>query len=312
MPTADELKMFQNYPLDLKIAKSILRIRQFYNAMGGAVYISFSGGKDSTVLLHLVRSIYPNVQAVFADTGLEFPEIKQFVKTFDNVEIVRPKMNFRDVISEYGYPVISKAVAQNVKEYKSNPTGENASKLLGTYKNKDGQKSMYCCDKYKFLIEAPFLVSDLCCAKMKKEPLKQYETQSGNRALIGTMAEESIQRQSSWEKYGCNILDGKRPHSNPLSFWLEADIWEYIRINNLDYAEPYKMGYDRTGCVFCMFGAHLEKYPNRFQRLQRTHPKLYDYCMRDWELGGLGLQKVLEYIGVPWEDNQTNLFGGMK
>lgn len=68
------------------------------------MYVSFSGGKDSTVLLDLVRSEYPNVKAVFVDTGLEYPEIRSFVKTFDNVEILKPKKNFKQVIQEYGYP----------------------------------------------------------------------------------------------------------------------------------------------------------------------------------------------------------------
>ena len=60
-------------------------------------------------------------------------------------------------------------------------------------------------------------------------------------------------------------------------------------------------GEKRTGCVFCAFGAHLEKAPNRFQRLKITHPKLWDYCMRPWEEHGLGMRQVLEYIGIPVE-----------
>lgn len=82
------------------------------------MYISFSGGKDSTVLLDLVRSEYPNVKAVFVDTGLEYPEIRSFVKTFDNVEILKPKKNFKQVIQEYGYPFFSKENAQKIYEIK--------------------------------------------------------------------------------------------------------------------------------------------------------------------------------------------------
>ena len=96
MPTKKELIMLQALPLEIKIMKSLQRIREWVQYFGvDGVYVSFSGGKDSTVLLHLVRSIYPNIKAVFVDTGLEFPEIKEFVKSFDNVEILRPKMNFR-------------------------------------------------------------------------------------------------------------------------------------------------------------------------------------------------------------------------
>ncbi len=64
---------------------------------------------------------------------------------------------------------------------------------------------------------------------------------------------------------------------------------------------------ERTGCMFCAFGAHLEKYPNRFQKMQRTHPKQWEYCMRPCEDGGLGMARVLDFIGVPWEDRQETI-----
>ena len=110
-----ELKQKQSLPLPLKISLTKARIRQWINEYGeDGVYVSFSGGKDSTVLLDLVRQDYPNVKAVFFDTGLEYPEIREFVKTYDNVDCIRPKMNFREVITKYGYPMISKEVSECV------------------------------------------------------------------------------------------------------------------------------------------------------------------------------------------------------
>jgi len=82
-------------PLEAKIIKTELRIREFYDHFNGEVYVSFSGGKDSTVLLDIARSLYPDIPAVFFDTGLEYPELKEFVKTIDNVEIRRPNRSFR-------------------------------------------------------------------------------------------------------------------------------------------------------------------------------------------------------------------------
>ena len=65
-----ELKQKQSLPLEAKIAMTLRRIREWYEYWDGNVYVSFSGGKDSTVLLHLVRQHYPGVPAVFSDTGL--------------------------------------------------------------------------------------------------------------------------------------------------------------------------------------------------------------------------------------------------
>ena len=113
--TIEELQQWQALPLNVKVLMTKDRIRQWVNEYGeDGVYVSFSGGKDSTVLLDLVRQSYPNVPAVFIDTGLEYPEIREFVKTFDNVEWIKPKYNFRKVIEKYGYPFISKEVSECV------------------------------------------------------------------------------------------------------------------------------------------------------------------------------------------------------
>lgn len=112
--TNDQLKQLQTLPLNIKIRKTELRIREWYEHWEGDVYVSFSGGKDSTVLLDIVRRLYPDVPAVFSDTGLEYPEIKEFVKTFSNVIIVRPKHSFKEILTKYGYPIISKEVANTV------------------------------------------------------------------------------------------------------------------------------------------------------------------------------------------------------
>lgn len=115
MPNRNELIFLQNLPLEVKILKSQQRIREWVTHFGAnGVYISFSGGKDSTVLLHLVRELYPDIEAVFVNTGLEYPEIQQFVKTFDNVKILYPEMSFKNVISNYGYPLLSKSIAHKI------------------------------------------------------------------------------------------------------------------------------------------------------------------------------------------------------
>ena len=111
---AARLKELQALPLERKIQITQTRIIEWYQHYNGQVCVSFSGGKDSTVLLHIARQIYPNIPAVFSNTGLEYPEIQRFVKSFDNVDIVTPSMRFDDVITTYGYPLIGKEVAEAI------------------------------------------------------------------------------------------------------------------------------------------------------------------------------------------------------
>lgn len=283
-----------------------LRIRWWLNEFDG--YVSFSGGKDSTVLLHIARQVSNDIPAVFVDTGLEFPEVREFALSQANVIRLRPEINFRKVIETYGYPIISKNVSRAVHDVKK--LGNNCWSARAF----DGRETgLYNYQKYKYLIDAPFLVSDQCCNIMKKKPLKKYEKQTGRKPLIGTMAADSQSRKMAWLKTGCNAYESKNPKSQPMSFWTEQDVLQYIKENNLPYASVYgdiiedekgklkTTGCDRTGCVFCAFGCHLEKEPNRFQRLKQTHPNLWEYCMKDWENGGLGMKNVLDYINVKTE-----------
>lgn len=389
--SAYELKQMQSLPLEAKITMTKQRIKHWYESWSryeivnektgksrfvtmdtrdpfaeptltknewirsvipGQVYVTFSGGKDSTVLKHIVDSMYYDVPALFVNTGLEYPEIQHFVREVKNgkydcfnhdIEIMRPEMQFKDVLTEYGYPVIGKEVAKNVYyARKSGKENVHYKKLFGLYEHK-GKKSQFCTDKYSFLYDAPFLVSDRCCDVMKKTPARKYGKETGRKPIIGTMASESRIRKSSWIKNGCNAFDNKKPSSQPLSFWTQQDILRYIKKYDVPYCTVYgdiivdesaddvldgqinifdELGYyetagklkttgcDRTGCIFCMFGSHLEKEPNRFQRLKETHPRQYDYCINGGEMvdgkwqpnkDGLGLGKVLDYIGVPYE-----------
>lgn len=111
---AERLKELQSLPLSRKIQITQTRIIEWYNHYNGQVCVSFSGGKDSTVLLHIARKLYPDIPAVFSNTGLEYPEIQRFVKSWDNVDIVTPSMRFDEVISTYGYPLIGKEVAEAI------------------------------------------------------------------------------------------------------------------------------------------------------------------------------------------------------
>ena len=316
--TAEELKQMQGLPLEAKIIKTKQRIREWYDHYDGNVYISFSGGKDSTVLLDLVRQEYPNVPAVYVDTGLEFPEVKAFIRTFDNVTILRPKKSFRQVVEECGYPIPSKEIAGKIEYYLKSKNRGHGGEWCQKYIERrayqpDGKLSRYCLSvRWQRLLTAPFKVSAHCCDIMKKEPAHRYAKETHSYPYIGMLAEESLIRKQAWQRNGCNAFEGKNPSSNPMSFWTEQDVLRYIKERNLPIASVYgeivedaetgklrTTGAERTGCVFCMFGVHLDRSPNRFERLKKTHPQLWEYCMKPWDQGGLGLKAVCDYCDIP-------------
>ena len=378
--TADDLRQMQALPLEAKIIMTKQRIKAWYDAwvrfeifdektektrfvtfdtreqreptmneteyvvsaIPGWVYVAFSGGKDSTVLKHIVDSMYDDVPALFVNTGLEYPEIQRFAMSQKNVVTVRPQMRFDEVVKKYGYPVASKELSKKIYYAKR---GSNWAKKYadGTAQRGDGQKSRFCIsNRFLPLLEAPFEVSSYCCDVMKKKPSKQYGKQTGRKPFVGTLAEESNLRTRAWLWHGCNSFNGKSPSSQPLSFWTEQDILHYIQKYDVPYCSVYgdividfddeapddqmniidilgdyepgdrlkTTGCDRTGCIFCMFSCHLEKEPNRFQRLKKTHPRQYEYCIGGGEFvdgkwqpskDGLGLGKVLDFIGVKYD-----------
>jgi len=293
-----QLQQRQGLPLEMKELRTQIIIQQWYRYWGGKVYVSFSGGKDSTVLLDQVRRLYPEVPAIFVDTGLEYPEIREFVKTIENVTWVRPKMSFSKVLQEYGYPVVSKKIARFIHDLQ-NPTDRNVAtrnlRLTGM-----NRKGIYCSTmklpkKWLYLVDAPFKISERCCDALKKKPFKRYIRETGQHPLTGTMAAESHRRVQNYLQNGCNGFNLADPISTPMGFWLEEDIWSYIKKYELPYSSIYDMGEKRTGCMFCMFGVHLEKGENRFQRMSKTHPKQYKYCIDKLDCG-----KVLDFLGVDY------------
>lgn len=310
--TRQDLQIMQGWSLERKIRVTQTRIMEWYIRYGGKVFISFSGGKDSTVLLDLARRAYPDIPAIFVDTGLEYPELREFVKTKDNVTWLRPRYPFVQIIDKYGYPVISKEVA-NVIYGARKGQAYRLARLNGTLLDKNGNKSQFNCENWQYLLNAPFAISDKCCYHMKKAPVFKYERQTSSHAIIGTMACESKLRLQSWMKAGCNGFESSRPTSQPLSFWLEQDILQYLKLTGIPYAPIYgdiaetinkkgspiltTTGVARSGCMFCMFGVHLEPQPNRFQRMELTHPLQYDFCINK-----LGCGAVMDFIGVPYRN----------
>lgn len=309
----DDLKRMQEMSLEDKIARTKLLIKEWYEYFDGKVAISFSGGKDSTVLLHIARQIYPDIPAVFFDTGLEYPEIREHVKTFDNVEWIKPKKNFKQIILEYGYPCVSKEVSQKIYDFKRTKSDKLKDRYLNGVIDKNGKLNLRTRIplKWRYLIDAPFDITHKCCYFMKKSLSHRYEKKNNVKMIVATTTEESALRTTSWILYGCNAFNSKKQQSRPMSFWTEQDILQYIKEYNIPIAKVYgdiivdengkykTTGCQRTGCMFCMYGVQYEESPNRFEKMKMTHPKQYEWCMRDVDKGGLGLNQVLNYMKIP-------------
>lgn len=393
--TMQELYQWQALPLNIKVLMTAERVRNWVDEFGeDGVYLSFSGGKDSTVLGHIIREVcgYKNIPFVFVDVPTQYPELKQFAQTFDNLVILKPKISFAQVCEKYGFPMFSKEISECIADSRKYiriltdrqtdrqtgiPFAYRIADLIGIDRRTDKENktfvdlkmgnipseilkapirvkqlfgvkcedfgSMYDRSKYLFMLNAPFEVSNQCCKVMKKQPMHQYNKDTGRVPITAQMASESKLRTSQWLQNGCNGFDLKIPTSNPLSFWTDQDVLLYIKENaksmievrmsddkmfygnrivykktgasveNTEFYFPIcsvygevvtdyesmgqcenqmsfadfgifdnerpllkTTGCQRTGCVLCGFGCHLEKEPNRFQMLKETHPKFHN------------------------------------
>jgi 3'-phosphoadenosine 5'-phosphosulfate sulfotransferase (PAPS reductase)/FAD synthetase len=264
--------------------------------------VSYSGGKDSTVLLDIVKRIFPDVPAVFCDTGLEYPEVRELALRKADV-VLKPEMTFKSVIERYGYPLPSKEQAYFIRQARHSAPRTRKLRLSG------GRYSVS--DKWRYLLNAPFEISEKCCDVMKKKPFRKYERESGRKRITAMMASESSLRERQYMQRGCNAFDESNPASMPMAIWTEQDVLQYIVDRGIEYAGCYGeivdnngvlacTREDRTGCMFCMFGIQYDGTPNRFQRMERDYPKQYDYCINK-----LGIGKVLDYAGIPYKYQPT-------
>lgn len=333
-----ELAQMQSLSLDAKIRMTQYRIREWYEKYNGNVIVYRSGGKDSDVLGYLVKEMYPNVKQVFCNTGLELQGVRKHALEVSDV-VLTPEKSFLQIITEYGYPIISKEVAQAVYDVQNARTkGKKLpeyrmEKFRGEKTDSNGNKSKYNMDKYAFLLDAPFRISHYCCIVSKKKPSEKYEKEHNLKPLIATLADESNLRKSDWIRNGCNAYNEKRPKSRPLSFWTEQDILKFIKINNIPIAEDYgnivfkdKNGffYDysfddslelaltgatRTGCAYCMFGITQDK--DRFLRLKQKSPDIYNFVMKGGKFDNKGLWIPYKGLGykyiIDWLNKNSNL-----
>ena len=282
--TKADLVRLMNMSLNEKVGVTQARTMEWYVHYNKKCYVAFSGGKDSTVLAYIAAQVCYLFKCKlvlwFSDTGLEFPELREHVKTYGDwlmkqfpgsegfpplvVEtIIDPpkdrkgkRIIFKDVILNQGYPILSKNISRQIGDVQRLGQDCWAARCF------DGRETgMYDMRKWKFVIDAPFKVSNKCCDIMKKRPAHRFTKESGLMPLVATMTCESRQRKTEWLHNGCNAFDKKNPSSQPMSFWTEQDVLKFIVRYDLPYpsvygeikqnekGEYYTTGYSRAGCI---------------------------------------------------------------
>lgn len=295
-----ELKQRQSWPLNIKIKKSINTIERFYEIYGGAVYIS-KGGVDSNLIEWLAnQSAYADkIECVCVASVEPVENIKHNFQLGN--KLLKSDISKKKVIKDWGYPLISKQVAMSISRYERTKFDWVKEKRLNGYIGRNGKliKDGSIPKKYREFTYAPFELSEKCCDKTKKKPLKQYEKDTGKYPITGELAEESRDREKEYLKHGCIMHEKKRPKCTPIGFWTAQDVMQCIYENNIPipaiYGEVIKLedgsfkfsGEQRSGCECCAFG--LVQDPQRFERLKMRKPNLYKEMMS----GGKWIRKNL-------------------
>lgn len=287
-----------DYELTLFDRLNVIRDVNKQHDLEHNAYISFSGGKDSTILHHLVDMALPNnrIPRVFINTGIEYNDIVNFVKTLsqkdDRIVIVQPKVPIKPTLEKYGYPFKSKEHSLIVSQFNKGLNSNYVYKYInGYYKN--GKKSVRVCPKilkYQFLERGKYKYSNQCCFKLKKEPAHQWQKENKKSIVItGMRSEEGGQRVNI---KSCIITDssGKIKKFHPLVKVDEEFENNFIKNNNIKlcklYYEPYN--FKRTGCKGCPFALELqsqleimaELLPNERKQCEVIWKSVYDEYRR--------------------------------
>lgn len=307
MSKAIDKKVLLSLEDKITLAENI--IIEEYMKNNGNIFLSFSGGKDSTILRHIALRLFPELRSVFSNTTNELNEVVRYVKTFSNIITVFPKMTFKKVMQTKGFPLISKEVSQKADELKY--TNGKKTRMLRFYGNKKGDSKQS--NKWYYLSEQKFDITNKCCDILKKDPLNKWAKENGNpKPLIALMSDESRLRQqlALYGKEGTKIYPFLR------TGWTEKDIWAYAEKFNIRFAECYYDRWidgilvpkrDRTGCEFCMFGIDQEK-EDRFERSRILSPKKYENTM-NLENNGVKFSTAMN-IALNAPEINLGLYGG--
>lgn len=344
----------QALPYEVKIKRAELRAREYIEKLDDMelnAHVSV-GGLDSIVLLLFLRHIGIDVPAISV-SALEDKSIQRIHRELGVISIPpgKPKVQ---ILQEYGFPVISKKIAGRIDTLQR-PTEKNKTVRHAIITGECGAQGHYAKNSRMKLPQkwlelfagyenetenvnykiAPFKVSNKCCLYMKEQPCDRWAKEHKSRPYLGLMASEGGHREEALTEHGCNYFGKGVIRSAPFAPFLRQDLLQlaldlkapvpeiYGTIERRPDGTLYTTGAQRTGCSMCGFGVHMETRPHRFDRLRVRNPKEWEFwmyrCCTDPETGGkFGWGRVLDYIGVEWENipdgvdlpGQMNFFTG--
>jgi hypothetical protein len=338
----------QKLPYEVKVKRAELRAIEFYNEMdkrGMNCHVSV-GGLDSITLLIFLRHIRLDVPAISV-SKVEDKSIQKIHKELGIITINSYKSKV-EVLNEIGFPVISKRIAGKI-DLLQHPTEKNQTVRHAIITGECGAQGHFAKDsrmqlprkwlelfagmennKYGTAYQiAPFLVSNKCCYYLKEKPCDDWAKEHNSYPYLGMMASEGGQREEALVEHGCNYYGKTVMRSAPFAPFMRQDILQlainlkvpipeiYGTIRRKEDGTLYTTRAQRTGCSMCGFGIHMEQRPHRFDRLREMNPKEWEFwmyrCCRDKITGEkFGWGKVLDYIGVEWENLPGQVIGQME
>lgn len=328
----------QNLPYEVKVKRAELRAIEFIEQMeerGCNAHVSV-GGLDSITLLIFLRKIGIDVPAISV-SGVEDKSIQRIHEEL-GVECLKSYKTKVEVLNEVGFPVISKKIAGRI-DLLQHPSPDNQTVRHAIITGECGEQGHFAKNSRMKLPKkwlelfggpenenegvnyqtAPFLVSNKCCYFLKEKPCDDWAKEHNSWPFLGMMASEGGQREEALVDHGCNYYGKTVMRSAPFAPFLRQDILQLALDLNVPVPEIYgeirwrpdgtlfTTKAQRTGCSMCGFGIHMEKRPHRFDRLREKNPMEWEFwmyrCCTDSKTGErFGWGRVLDYIGVEWED----------
>lgn len=328
----------QNLPYDVKVRRAEMRVNEFISEMdkrGYSAHVSV-GGLDSITLLMFIRQMGIDIPAISV-SGVEDFSIQKIHKQL-GVKRLKSYKTKVDVLNEVGFPVISKRIAGKI-DLLQNPTEKNQTVRHAIITGECGEQGHFAKNSRMKLPQkwlnlfagmaneeygthyrtAPFPVSNKCCYYLKERPCDDWAREHNSWPFLGMMASEGGQREEALVDHGCNYYGKTVMRSAPFAPFLRQDILQlaldldvpvpeiYGEIKTKADGTLYTTKAQRTGCSMCGFGIHMEKRPHRFDRLRERNFKEWHFwmyeCCTDPQTGEkYGWGRVLDWIGVEWED----------